>query len=195
MGAELIRRRRPGRIGGHDISGQEVAAGRPSARTITWASCTAGWLRSAAVISPSSMRKPRILTCPSVRPRKSISPSAQAAHAVAADVEAAARLGGERVGEEPLRGQVRAAQVSPDDARSTQQKRAGGTDRTWLHRGVQDVASGAGDRPADRRGPSRLARGCDHAGGRGGGVLGRAVLVEEPDGISGRGRLAGGRRR
>ena len=53
----------------------------------------------------------------------------EAADAVAAGVEAGARLGGEGVGEEALRRQVRAAQIPPGDACSAQQQLARGRRR------------------------------------------------------------------
>ena len=67
---------------------------------------TAGCARSAASISPSSMRKPRTFTWKSARPRYSSSPSARPAHAVPRAVHPRPRRA-ERVGDEALRRQPR----------------------------------------------------------------------------------------
>ena len=55
------------------------AACRPrrSSRPITAACATEGWRARTASISPGSMRKPRILSCWSARPRNSSTPSAR----------------------------------------------------------------------------------------------------------------------
>src|SRR6185312_3656261 len=106
----------------------------------------------------------------------------QAADAVAADVEAGARRGGEGVWEEALGRQVRAAQVPPGDACSTQQQFASGAARRRLHPAVQDVGDGAGNGRADRRQALRVTERRDHPGSRGAGVLGGAVLIEELEG-------------
>jgi hypothetical protein len=47
-----------------------------ASRATTTASRTRGWAASAASTSPGSMRKPRTLTCASVRPRNSSTPPA-----------------------------------------------------------------------------------------------------------------------
>ena len=67
---------------------------------------------SAASISPSSMRKPRIFTWWSMRPRYSISPSGSWRAQVAGAVEPRARRRRERIGHEPLRGQLRRGRSS-----------------------------------------------------------------------------------
>ena len=68
----------------------------------------AGAAASTASISPSSMRKPRILTCWSMRPRYSSSPSARRrARSPVRYMRALGRC--ERIGHEALRGQLRAA--------------------------------------------------------------------------------------
>ena len=71
-----------------------------------------GARRSAASTSPSSTRKPRILTWWSRRPRNSRLPSARGAGQVAGPVQPRARSRAERVGDEPLGGQRRAGRGS-----------------------------------------------------------------------------------
>ena len=71
---------------------------------------------SAASISPSSIRSPRSFTWKSARPTKSSSPSARPAHQVAGAVHPRRRAA-ERVGHEPVRGQLGAARGSRGPAR------------------------------------------------------------------------------
>ena len=61
-------------------------------RAITVAWATEGWLSRAASISPGSMRKPRILSCWSARPRKSSTPVGTPPGQVAGPVHARSRL-------------------------------------------------------------------------------------------------------
>ena len=109
--AQLAARRAPGRRGDH-VGDQAPARRVASSRATTTASRTAGCRRSAASISPSSMRKPRTFTWWSTRPRNSRSPSAQPAGEVAGAVQPRAGPAAERVGHEPLGGQVRAGRGS-----------------------------------------------------------------------------------
>ena len=64
-----------GSFGGDHIGDETLVAG-PSSRAMTTASRSCGRRASAASISPSSMRKPRIFTRWSMRPRNSMFPSA-----------------------------------------------------------------------------------------------------------------------
>ena len=73
------------------------------------------------------MRKPRSFTCWSMRPRNTILPSARAG-AVAGAVQARARLA-ERIGDEPLRGQLGPAEVAAGDAGAADEPLAGDADR------------------------------------------------------------------
>ena len=61
---------------GTSVRHQPQLAAAPSGRGTAAAAATAGWPRSAASTSPGSMRKPRIFTCSSRRPRYSSTPSA-----------------------------------------------------------------------------------------------------------------------
>ena len=83
-------RRRPPAAGGPRVS-----------RATTTASPTSGWPSRAASISPGSMRKPRILTWSSARPRYSSTPSGRPARPVAGAVHPGAGRA-ERVGDEAL---------------------------------------------------------------------------------------------
>ena len=67
---------------------------------------------STASISPSSMRKPRIFTWSSIRPRYSRSPFGQAPREVAGAVQRRAGVGGERIGDESLGGQLGPVEVA-----------------------------------------------------------------------------------
>ena len=101
-----------GAVAADDVGDQPlVARRRPRARAPT-ASRTAGCAPSAASISPSSMRKPRIFTWWSMRPRYSRSPSAQPARQVAGAVEPRARRAAERVGRRSARRSARAGRGS-----------------------------------------------------------------------------------
>ena len=72
----------------------------------------AGCARSAASISPSSMRKPRILTWWSSRPRYSMLPSASRSGRGRRCDTAARRVAAERIRHEPLGGQLGAVRGS-----------------------------------------------------------------------------------
>ena len=110
-GRRAAPRQRRSRSGGarRHVGDQARVPPARRAHATTTARRTAGCARSAASISPSSMRKPRIFTWWSMRPRNSSVPSARSAGEVAGAVEPAARLGRERVGDEALGGQLRAA--------------------------------------------------------------------------------------
>ena len=92
------RRKRPG------------ACRPPALRASTTASRTRGCCASAASISPSSMRKPRILTWWSRRPRNSSSPSGTVARQVAGAVQAL----------RPAPPQTGRARTAPRSARAVQ---------------------------------------------------------------------------
>ena len=85
----------------------------PSSRATTVAWATPGCATRAASISPSSMRKPRIFTWWSIRPRYSSCAVGPPARQVARPVQASAGLAGERVGDEPLGRQVGTRRVAP----------------------------------------------------------------------------------
>ena len=99
----------------HHVGHQPAVAGVPS-RPATAASRTPGWRASAASISPSSMRKPRILTWWSSRPRNSSVAVGPPARQVAGAVEPRPRRARERIGHEALGGQVRPAEVAARQA-------------------------------------------------------------------------------
>ena len=119
--------RRPGRPGG----GPRHVASRPAGP------------RSAASISPSSMRKPRIFTWSSMRPRYSRSPSASRRARSPVRYSRAPGLGGERIGDEALGGEVGPVQVARAPARRRRRRARPG--RRWA--------------PAPRRGRARRAAG------------------------------------
>ena len=110
-------------------------------------------LRAArASISPSSMRKPRIFTCWSMRPRYSSSPSAQPPRQVARPVQPRARLAPNGSRHEPLRRQLRPAQVAARHARAADVQLARHAHRHRLAAPVQHV---------ERAGPGSARRsGC-----------------------------------
>ena len=76
---------------------------------------TPGCSTSAASISPGSIRKPRIFTCSSARPRNSSAPSARQRTRSPVRYSRAPGLA-ERVGHEPLGGQLRPAEVAARQA-------------------------------------------------------------------------------
>ena len=59
----------------HGVGDQAASSAGESWRSTAAAWRTAAWAASAASISPGSMRKPRTLTCGSMRPRNSMRPS------------------------------------------------------------------------------------------------------------------------
>ena len=69
---------------------------------------------------------------------------------VAGPVQPRRRIARERVGHEPLGGQLRPVQVAPGDALAADEELARHPDRHRLHRRIEHVAAGVGDRPADR---------------------------------------------
>ena len=104
---------------------------------------------SAASISPGSMRKPRIFTCASARPRNSSTPSArQRARSPVRYI----RLPGRpiRVGHEPLRRQPRPPQIAARQTRARDVKLARNPGRNRLQATVQNVNPRVPDRTPDR---------------------------------------------
>ena len=84
---------------------------------------------------------------------------------VAGAVEAGARYGRERIGREALRGQLGPAEIAAGDAGAADPDLAGDPPGGRLPPAVDDVESGVGDRPAERR--DRCGqRGVDAQGGR-----------------------------
>ena len=137
------------------------------------------------------MRKPRILTWWSTRPRNSSAPSGAEAGQVAGAVEPRAGLAGERVGHEALGGQLRPAEVAAGEAGAADAQLARHAGRHRLQGAVEQEDRGAGERPADRQRGGRgirPGRRCQ-AGHRHRG-LGRAVEVEQPRRRAGRGARA-----
>ena len=99
---------------------------------------------------------------------------------VAGVVEALAGAGGERMGDEDLGGEVRAAEVAAGHPQATRVEAAAHPHRHRPQVAVEDVDRGVVERPADGdRGPLDVGRGDRAAGGEGG-VLGRPVAVDQP---------------
>jgi hypothetical protein len=98
-------------------------------------------------------------------------------------VEAASRQGGERIGNEPLGGQRRPAQVPPRHPLAPREELRPGPHRHRPQAGAEHVDGGPPERPADRhRGGQPLVAevgGGHHVAGGEGGVLGRAVAVDQ----------------
>ena len=80
------------------------------------------------------------------------------AGAVARPVHAAARRA-ERIGDEPLRGQARAAEVAAGEAAAADVELPGDADRDRPQRAVEDVRAGVRVRNADRHGPAPIGLG------------------------------------
>ena len=119
---------------------------------------TAGWQASAASTSPSSMRKPRIFTWRSMRPRK-LERRRRAAAARGRRCGRGRPGSGEGVGHEALGGQVGPAEIAAGqagaaDAQLAPARRAapGCSPRVQRRR-----RRGVGDRPADRERPAARA--------------------------------------
>ncbi len=72
-----------------------------------------------------------------------------AAHQVAGAVESRTGLLGERIGEEPLGGELRAAEVAAADLHAADAELAGRADGQQPQAAVEDVDRGVVDRPAD----------------------------------------------
>ena len=110
----------------------------------------AGMPRSTASISPGSMRKPRIFTWSSARPRNSSSPSGAPARQVAGAVHPAAGRP-ERVGHEPLRRQPGRSQIAARQPGAGDVQLAGHAGRHRLQAARPARRPGVRQRPADRR--------------------------------------------
>ncbi len=113
-------RRRPAR-GWRRRRPPAAARGRPPRAPGPPPRAPPGGAASAASISPSSMRKPRTLTCSSTRPRYSRLAVRQAARQVAGAVEprpgrAAPAASTPRIGHEALGGQLRPAEIAARQA-------------------------------------------------------------------------------
>ena len=129
VGAEFVRRGRTAGVRGHHVGGQEVA---PDLRVGAHQHMGVAHSRVAAerggdltqLYAEAADLDLAVLATDEVEIAVR-----QAADAVAAGIEAGAWLGGEGVGEEALRRQVRAAQIPPGDACSTQQQFAPGAER------------------------------------------------------------------
>jgi hypothetical protein len=124
----------------------------------------------------------------------------KAANPVAAAVPPRA---GARPGGEPLRGQGRVAAVAAGDAVAPDPELAGDAHRRHLPRGIDDLADGRLDRPAERdRALDRVVAGPEVVGEREGRRLGRPVAVgqagvrrqrgERPGDVVGREHVAAG---
>ena len=111
-------RRRPAPPSADHVGDQPLVARRVLARDHDRLARPAGAAASAASISPSSIRKPRIFTWSSIRPRYSSSPfSSRRARSPVRYSRAPARR--ERVRHEPLRRQLGAIQIAPRDPGAT----------------------------------------------------------------------------
>jgi hypothetical protein len=116
---------------------------------------------------------------PQVAPREQ-------AREVAGPVEPRPRLPGERVGDEALGGEVRAAEVAPGQAGAADQQLAVQAGGEQVEPGAGDEGPGVGDRPADRHragepgplGAGEAAMGADDGG------LGGAVGVHQADAVA-----------
>ena len=106
-------------------------------------------VRSAASISPSSIRYPRSFTCWSTRPRNSSAPSPR--HRARSPVRYIRAPGRPvRVRHEPLRRQPRPPQIPPRQPRPRQVQLPRHPHRHRLQAPVQHVGPGVPDRRADR---------------------------------------------
>ena len=138
-----------------------------------------GAQRSAASISPSSMRKPRILTWWSARPRNSIAPSAGSGPDRPCDTAAPRRSA-------RTRGRARSAPPSPPAGSGTpapapsppMQSSPGTPDRHRLQVAVAEVDLCVLDRAADRRVARRPRRRVHAVKGGADRRLGRTVAVD-----------------
>ncbi len=97
------------------------------------------------------------------------------ARQVARAVEAPARLAGEQIGPEPVRRQLRTAQVSAGQPRAADPQLTGDPDWHRLEPSVEQVDPGIGERPPDGGRCARVPR--HQRAGRVGRVLGGAVEV------------------
>ena len=120
----------------------------PSSRTTTTASRTCGRPARTASTSPGSILKPRTFTCWSTRPRYSSSPLAATAQ-VSAAVEPPSRLAAERIRDEPLRRQLRPAQIAARHAGPAHVQLSGHRHRYRFRRSCP-ARTPAGRRPAGR---------------------------------------------
>ena len=140
---------------------------------------TAGCCASAASISPSSMRKPRILTWVSSAAHEVERAVGPPAHQVARAVEALAG-GAEGVGDEALGGELGPVQVAPREALAAHVELARHPGRHRPTPRVEHVHPGVANGPADGNGARtgvQVARDrVDRGEGR---ALGRTVPVEE----------------
>jgi hypothetical protein len=84
----------------------------------------------------------------------------------------------ERVGHEALRGQLRAPEIAPRETRAPHGELAGAAHGERREGRIEHVCPARRDRPADRH-RSRPQAGPQPVGGREGGVLGRAVAVDD----------------
>ncbi len=120
-------------------------------------------------------------------------PVRQPAHPVAGAVQPRAGRVGEGVGDEALRGQLRAAQVAARQQRAAQVQVARGAERRGEAGAVQDVGRAGREEPADRH--HRAGEGAREAAGHlvHGGAhhpLGGAVAVDQAGGVRGPQRAA-----
>ena len=142
----------PGRAGDH-------VGHQPRARPVPVAPPppprrTAGCAASAASTSPGSIRNPRTLTCSSARPQELQLPVRPPPRPVPGPVQPRP-VPGERVRDEPLRRQRRAAQVPARHLRPGDEQLPGHPRRHQPQLPVQHVHPGTGQRPADRHRPVR----------------------------------------
>ena len=144
---------RTGPSRGDDVGDQAPARPVASSRATTTASRTAGCRAGAASISPSSIRKPRILTWWSTRPEALERAVGPPAGEVAGPVEPAARASAERVGDEPLGRQAGPVQVAARQRRRRRCTARRHADRDRPQPRVEHVELRVGDRPADRDRP------------------------------------------
>ena len=149
----------------------------PVDSTVTTASRTPGCATSTALTSPGSTRCPRIFTWSSTRPSRSSCPSAASGPGRRCGTAApAVRV--ERIGHEPVGGQVRPAGVAPGEAGAAEVDVADHAHRHRSQVGVEDVGAHPGQRPADRRDVAAQRPG-DRVPADGHRRLGRPVLVEQ----------------
>ena len=147
-----------------------------SSRATTTASRTPGCARSAASISPSSMRKPRSFTWESARPRNS-SVAVGAASAPGRRCGTGARRASALKGSGTKRSAVSSGrlQVAAGQAVAADVQLAGHADGHGLQVRVQHVHLGVGDGAADGHGVPHLLGAASRAAGGEDGALGGAV--------------------
>ena len=143
----------PGR---HHV-GDQLIPRRSSERTSTTACATVSAAISADSISPSSMRWPRSLTWKSVRPRYSSSPPTryrrcQRCPAPGHRCGTCAHRRSERIGHEPVRGQVGPADIPARQLDAREIQLARDTRRHRSQPGIQHVDLGVPHRGTDRHG-------------------------------------------